>query len=711
MRKRLINVRNCIICMFLLNPFLNGNATAQNLSNKNSRHPQQKGSWTVLSDPFGANVFVENDGQFNTWAKTPSAIKYAINSGSGIFFTQHGVTFKLNEVINFSKEEFEKIEHGEKPKSQAKTFYVNMNWKGCNPNAIMEVSEQSEGYYTFGEKGYENVKAKGYKKLTYKNLYPGIDVEYIIPEKGGIKYSLIVQHGADLSLVKMNYTGDVEKIKTDNEGNIIIKTEAGDITDHAPQSYYKDSRATVPSFFELKENTVSFKIPSANNQQLTTNNQQLTLIIDPWTIGPFGGANIALNVDYDDFGNVFVSGYRPGPHRIAKYTSAGTLVYSYTTAATWEHTPVNHFYSRPTILRHSGTVIKGEGLHFDGPANLQTLKLNAAGTMSGPYALIAGNNEMWNMFYNNCTNRLYGFGGGNMEATNCQILDTTITAIQKKNINTNAQKDNDISDVVQDVNGDAYLLLTCMINASFDNKLMKSLAPNYNAPETWIVPTGYTAFNNIETKFLNTIEGVALASGCKFNALAVNKDYLFSYDGKTVKAWRKTDGAALGSVVADASYNALERMGIDADECNNVYVGGKNKVHVYNFDGSTFTTVSTITTGISGEVYDVRLDQSLSRLIVGGNGFLTVANAIVCEQLVVNNTISGTCTNATACVEVLSGGTPPYSYIWNTGATTSCIFNVPSGIYTVTITDNSCIKYKHIDTLTITGGSVIISAV
>ncbi len=38
-----------------------------------------------------------------------------------------------------------------------------------------------------------------------------------------------------------------------------------------------------------------------------------------------------------------------------------------------------------------------------------------------------------------------------------------------------------------------------------------------------------------------------------------------------------------------------------------------------------------------------------------------------------------------------SGGTPFYSYLWNTGATSSSLFNLPAGSYTVTVTDaNGC---------------------
>ena len=51
---------------------------------------------------------------------------------------------------------------------EEKIFYISMNWEGCNPNAEIKVSEASEGYYTFGEKGYENVKAKGFRNSTNK---------------------------------------------------------------------------------------------------------------------------------------------------------------------------------------------------------------------------------------------------------------------------------------------------------------------------------------------------------------------------------------------------------------------------------------------------------------------------------------------------------------------------------------------------------------
>ncbi len=45
---------------------------------------------------------------------------------------------------------------------------------------------------------------------------------------------------------------------------------------------------------------------------------------------------------------------------------------------------------------------------------------------------------------------------------------------------------------------------------------------------------------------------------------------------------------------------------------------------------------------------------------------------------------------------VASGGTPPYTYLWNTGATTSAVNNLTGGDYSVSVTDNTgCLSRMH----------------
>ncbi|MFA6923897.1 MAG: hypothetical protein WC223_06550, partial [Bacteroidales bacterium] len=668
---------------------------------------QNKG-WTIGADPFKSNVFVENLGQFDTWINATSSasdIKYVVCNSDLVFFKSREITFKFIKTNSFSDEERIERKKNKLPKPVQKTILVTMKWLDCNTSAVLETETQAEGYYTYGEPGFEQIKAKGYKKLTYKNLYPGIDVEYIVPEKGGIKYSLIVQPGADLSSVKMSYTGDIEKIKIDNNGNIIIKTEAGDITDHAPQSFYKASKTAVSSSFELKENTVSFKL-EAKSSKLEA------IVVDPWTTTPFSGTTKALDVDYDNFGNVYISGgdFPASKSRIAKYSPAGVLIYSYTCPNGWENPGTYYYYSEPAVLRHSGTVVKGEGgINSLAGIPLKILKLNSAGVMSGPYntVLAAQQQEIWCMFYNNCTNRLYAFGGGVPSNNNLQIVDTTVASLGVKNVNSNTTyNSNDVVDVVQDDNGDAYILFACLyaVGKHPDKYLMKCPGPNYNPPETWAVPTGY-AFNECKNMgyIFELSDPVNTLNSNAFNALAVNKNYLFSYDGKTLKAWDKTNGTNIGSIVVDASYLERRRGGIDVDRCNNVYVAGDNKVHVFSFDGSTFTPLSPITTNITGVVYDLMLDPIRKNLMVCGKNFLTVNNVDIqiCNSDTLSFVTSCSVGNVDVCVSM--EGIPPFTYKWSTGATTSCV-NVSPGTYIVTVTDNSCTQNIKVDTVNVASG-------
>jgi gliding motility-associated-like protein len=64
------------------------------------------------------------------------------------------------------------------------------------------------------------------------------------------------------------------------------------------------------------------------------------------------------------------------------------------------------------------------------------------------------------------------------------------------------------------------------------------------------------------------------------------------------------------------------------------------------------------------------------------------------------------CSGGTSTITLTAtGGTPAYSYLWNTGATTKDLQDVPPGTYTVTVTDsNNCEKQLSI---TITSGDVI----
>ncbi len=88
--------------------------------------------------------------------------------------------------------------------------------------------------------------------------------------------------------------------------------------------------------------------------------------------------------------------------------------------------------------------------------------------------------------------------------------------------------------------------------------------------------------------------------------------------------------------------------------------------------------------------------------VTDANGCTATASATVANKppLVISiTTVQPTCLTDVngSLTAIVSGGNPPYTYSWNTGATTQTISNLGAGTYTVTVTDNKgCIATKTV---------------
>lgn len=109
-----------------------------------------------------------------------------------------------------------------------------------------------------------------------------------------------------------------------------------------------------------------------------------------------------------------------------------------------------------------------------------------------------------------------------------------------------------------------------------------------------------------------------------------------------------------------------------------------------------------------------------------GNYFVTVTDANLCTELesatvaqpggitLAVSIIEANCNTSTGQATITpSGGTPPYSYYWMPGGATASFINaVPSGIYAVTVTDNSGCTYSGLITIDdISGPQVSVTSI
>ena len=196
--------------------------------------------WNVPLEEIN-KVFIENKGQFEGKAdpETPGTILYGVNlDGTAIYFTSSGITYRHDEIVKSEKRDVrsekdrkskkEEEEEEEGKNVDVKTSFLNMQWIGATPNVQITAQEKVSNYFTYADikdiTGKSTITAHACKKITYKNIYPNTDIEYIFPEgKPGIKYTIILHPGADPDKIQMHYEG-AKNIQADAEGNIIIQS-------------------------------------------------------------------------------------------------------------------------------------------------------------------------------------------------------------------------------------------------------------------------------------------------------------------------------------------------------------------------------------------------------------------------------------------------------------------------------------------------------
>jgi gliding motility-associated-like protein len=124
----------------------------------------------------------------------------------------------------------------------------------------------------------------------------------------------------------------------------------------------------------------------------------------------------------------------------------------------------------------------------------------------------------------------------------------------------------------------------------------------------------------------------------------------------------------------------------------------------YSINNGVNNQSSPIFSGLGAGSYNI--------LVTDVNGCTVTTNSVITEPdplISITSTNPSICNNGTngnASVAV-QGGTLPYVYLWNTGAVSSSISNVPAGSYTITVTDaNGCTSIQNAIVANISGPSI-----
>jgi gliding motility-associated-like protein len=597
------------------------------------------------SNPFEQKVFTQNKGQYNTAFVNKTILYHARSKGVDFYFTPSGIIYKYDKPVADKKPEHENAKKEEKKIKPVKYISQTMElqWLGANKNSFVVPEQMQQFYYTYGynENGkIKNIVAHTFSKITYKEIYPNIDIEIVMPtDKAGIKYSLILRPGADLSNVQFNYL-DSKGISINPQGDLTIKSIFGDFTDHAPLSFYARTNQKINSSFVVNGNTVKFKTDNYDKTQ--------TIIIDPWQVNPgFAGYNAAYDIDYDNAGNVYAFGSH-NPLEYAKYDNTGALQWIYVMLGTY------YAYGDFAVDETTGVSYLAEGK--TGPTLVHQIDANGLLVAQSP----SNDGEMWRMVRNIVTNEyVIGNSGANAEIMNAAMnftLVQTTTAL---------------------VNDNVLLAIDCFtsndVYMAGQMGLMQKVPANSLIPPAWQVNNGYT-FNYAAVR---NVGGWAFPV-MGYNGMAVSPNWLYTFDGATLKQWNKNSGALAGSI-ATGGIPQLEG-GLTVDNCDNVYVGVNSSIIVYNQGLNVLTTIS-----LPDTVYDLKLGKN-GLIYACGMGFVAEIQvpSIVLPTLTLSQT-PATCStcNGTATVNV-SNSCVNATYVWSPGGqTTTTATGLCAGTYTV----------------------------
>lgn len=272
--------------------------------------------------------FYENKGQIiDQDGHENPAVKYLFNApGINVQLKKDGFSYDVYEVektLNKRPEtkEFDQSAIKKHPKFDIKSRFhrVDIDFVGANKNPQIIAEGQSvdyDSYYNLPHqaKGVENVYR--FEKITYKNLYPNIDLVFFKPKDTlkPVEYNFIVNPGGKISDIQLKFQGAKTQLKN---GKISMQLRFGEMQENIPHSWIEGKKKNENidvTYDHLGNDTYDFKTSQDRFDK--------TVVIDPVPTRIWGSYFGGNGEEYgwikpDKNNDIILSGYTLSSNNIA----------------------------------------------------------------------------------------------------------------------------------------------------------------------------------------------------------------------------------------------------------------------------------------------------------------------------------------------------------------------------------------------------------
>ncbi len=231
-------------------------------------------------------AFEANQGQ------TDPQVRYvARGNGYTVFLTANDTVFALQSFAN------EKLENESSAKAAATqvsgkqafgktratpaakeaTAAIRMHLVGGNAQPQISAGDQLPGhsnYFIGNDRSQWHSNVAQFARVSYRDVYPGVNLAFYGKQKQ-LEFDFIVAPGASVAPIRLGVSG-AKSVVTDDSGNLILASSAGDVLLHKPVAYQQKDGARQPvdaRFVLQAHNQVSFELGNYDRSR--------ELVIDP----------------------------------------------------------------------------------------------------------------------------------------------------------------------------------------------------------------------------------------------------------------------------------------------------------------------------------------------------------------------------------------------------------------------------------------------